>query len=63
MAAKAVYIGARPFQLYKEAYIKDFILAVSNSVYIPLSLRSISGDLLDQEYTTLKNKVEELLRA
>ena len=62
MAAKAIYIGARPFILYEEAYIKDFIVAVSNNIYIPPSFKSIGGDLLDQEYTTLKNKIEVLLQ-
>lgn len=45
MAAKAVYMGARPFQLYEEAYMKDFILAISDGVYRPPSPRSIVGDL------------------
>jgi hypothetical protein len=63
MAAKAVYMGARPFQLYKEAYMKDFILTVSDGVYRPPSPRLIAGDLLQEEYSTLKNKIELLLRA
>jgi hypothetical protein len=47
MAAKAIYIGARPFQLFEESYMKDFILAVSDRVYKPPSSRLIRGDLLD----------------
>ena len=42
--------------------MKDFILAVSDGVYFPPSPRLISGDLLDQEYTALKNKIKVLLR-
>jgi hypothetical protein len=63
MAAKAVYMGARPFQLYEESYMKEFIQAVSDGVYNPPNARSISGDLLDQEYTKLKGKVELLLQS
>ena len=63
MAAMAVYMGARPFQLFDEAYMKDFILAVSDGVYLPPSRRSIGGELLEEEYTKLKNKIEVLLRA
>jgi hypothetical protein len=63
MAAKAVYMGARPFQLYEEAYMKDFIHAVSNGVYFPPSPRLIGGELLDQEYIALKNRIEVLLQS
>jgi len=63
MAAKAVYMGARPFQLYEQSYMKDFIQAVSDGVYNPPSSRSIGGDLLDQEYTLLKSRIELLLQA
>jgi hypothetical protein len=63
MAAKAVYMGARPFRLYEESYMKDFIQAVSDGVYNPPSSRLIGGDLLDQEYTSLKSKIELLLQS
>ena len=61
MAAKAIYIRTRPFQLYEESYMKDFIQAVSDSIYNPPSSRLIGRDLLDQEYTLLKSKIEFLL--
>jgi hypothetical protein len=63
MAAKAIYMGARPFQLYEESYMKDFIQAVSDGIYNPPSSRLIGGDLLDQEYTLLKSKIELLLQS
>ncbi len=43
--------------------MKDFIQAVSDGVYNPPNAQSISGDLLDQEYTKLKSKVELLLQS
>ena len=42
--------------------MKEFILAILDGVYLPPTHRSIGGDLLEQEYTKLKNKVEVLLQ-
>ena len=47
MAAMAVYMRARPFQLFEEAYMKEFILAISDGVYLPPTHQSIGGDLLE----------------
>ena len=62
MAAMAVYMGARPFQLFDEAYMKDFIFTVSDGVYLPPSTHLIGGNLLEEAYTTLRNKIEVLIR-
>ncbi len=43
--------------------MKDFIQAMLDGVYNLLNTQLISGDLLDQEYTKLKSKVELLLQS
>lgn len=43
--------------------MKEFIQAVSDGIYNPPSSRLIGGDLLDQEYTALKSKIEFLLQS
>jgi hypothetical protein len=62
MAAMAIYMGARPFQLFEEPYMKQFVLEVSDGVYVPPGRRLIGGDLLDQQYQELERKVEALIR-
>jgi len=53
MAAMAVYIGAHPFQLWEDLYIRDFVAAATDSLYIPLGQTQISEELLDQQYTMI----------
>ena len=48
MAVMAIFIGARPFQLYKEPYINQFIIEASDRVYHLPGRRLISGELLEQ---------------
>jgi hypothetical protein len=61
MAAMAIYIGARPFRLWEDQYMKDFIIAATDNLYRPPSRVLLSGDLLDQQYAEVKSKVDALL--
>jgi hypothetical protein len=61
MAAMAIYIGARPFRLWEDQYMKDFIIVATDNLYRPPSQVLLSGDLLDQQYIEVKSKVDALL--
>ena len=50
MATMAVYMGARPFQLWEDPYMRDFIIAATDNLYRPPNRILIGGDLLDQQY-------------
>jgi hypothetical protein len=61
MAAMAIYMGARPFRLWEDRYMKDFIIAATDNLYRPPSRVLLGGDLLDQQYVEVKSKVDALL--
>jgi hypothetical protein len=61
MAAMAVYIGARPFCLWEDIYMRDFIIFATDNLYRPPNRILIGGDLLDQQYIEVKGKVDALL--
>jgi hypothetical protein len=61
MAAMAVYMGARPFCLWEDIYMRDFIIFATDNLYQPPNRILISGDLLDQQYIEVKDKVDALL--
>jgi hypothetical protein len=52
-AALAVYMGARPFALFDDYYMRTFVDLLSDSLYKALSRRWIGGDLLDKIYKEL----------
>lgn len=60
-AALAVYMGARPFALFDECYMRQFIEMLSDSLYKPLHRRQIGGPLLDQTYERLERQIMDLL--
>ena len=41
--------------------MKDFIIAATDNLYYPPSQVLLGGDLLDQQYTEVKSKVDALL--
>ena len=61
-AAMAVYIRGRPFCIYKDPYMKQFILQISTNTYTPLGRHLVRGVLLDKAYLTVKKRVNTLLR-
>ena len=61
MAIMAIFIGARLFQLYKEPYMNHFIIEAFDGVYRPPGRRLIGGELLDQQYQELKQKIKALI--
>ena len=61
MAAIAIFIGACPFQLYKEPYINQFIIEASDRVYYLPGQCLISGELLEQQYQELEKRIEVLI--
>jgi hypothetical protein len=61
MAAMAVYMGARPFQLWEDAYMRDFIITATDNLYQPPNRMLIGGDLLDQQYAEVQSKVDALI--
>jgi len=61
MAAMAVYMGARPFRLWEDIYMRDFIIFATDNLYRPPNQILIGGDLLDQQYIEVKGKVDALL--
>jgi hypothetical protein len=63
MAAMAIFMGARPFQLYEEPYMNSFIIEASDGVYRPPGRRLIGGELLEQQYLELEKKIESLIRS
>jgi hypothetical protein len=60
-AALAVYMGARPFALFDECYMRQFIDLVSDSLYKPPFSRRIGSDLLDEAYKQLRGQIMNLL--
>lgn len=60
--AMAVYMGARPFNLYEEEHMKDFLTSL-NAAYKPLRREQLSGPYLDKCYDATKVSVESRLRA
>jgi hypothetical protein len=60
-AALAVYMGARPFALWECKYMRHFIDLLLDSLYQPPSRRAISGDLLEEAYNEVLEKVISLL--
>lgn len=60
-AAMAVYMGARPFTLYEEYYMDDFITTL-NAAYKPLRRDQLSGPYLDKCYAVTKTSIESRLR-
>jgi hypothetical protein len=63
MAAMAIFIGARPFRLWEDLYMRDFIAAATDGLYIPPTRTRIGGELLDQQYTAVHTQVEALLQS
>jgi hypothetical protein len=63
MAAMAVYMGARPFQLWEDPYMRDFIIAATDNLYRPPNRILVGGDLLDQQYAEVQSKVNALIRS
>ena len=63
MAVMAVYIGVRPFRLWEDSYMRDFIAVATDGLYIPPTQTRISGELLDQQYTVVQTQVEALLQS
>lgn len=51
MAIMAVYMGARPFRMWEDPYIRDFIITATDNLYRPPNRILIGGDLLDQQYS------------
>jgi hypothetical protein len=45
-----VYIGAHPFSLFKDYYIRAFVNLLGDSLYKAPSHTQISGDLLEKAY-------------
>ena len=55
-------VGARPFRLWEDEYMRDFILKVSEGAYTPPNRRIIGGELLDYHYESLKARIDTLIR-
>ena len=55
--ALAVIMGARPFSLFKEPYMKSYIQSVSGNTYTPPSGYKIGGKELDSLYADLQVEV------
>jgi hypothetical protein len=60
-ASMAIYIGARPFALFDEPYMKAFIDLLSDSLYKTPSRHLIGGNMLDEIYKELQSKILQLL--
>jgi hypothetical protein len=60
-AALAIYMGAHPFTLFDDYYIRQFISLLSDSLYTTPNRRQISNDLLDEIYQDLQSKILSLL--
>jgi hypothetical protein len=54
-AAMAVYIGRRPFNTYKNKYIKRFIINTPQNTYTPLLEQLISSQLLTEYHAYIKS--------
>ena len=61
-AAMAVYMGGRPFRIYEDPYIKQFISRISTNTYTPPGRHLVGGVLLDEAYLAVKEKVDTLLQ-
>jgi hypothetical protein len=57
----AVYMGARPFALFKELHIRGFINILSDELYTLPHRYAISRDLLSATYNKVQGKVLYLL--
>jgi hypothetical protein len=60
-AAMAVYIGARPFALWENRYMQQFIDILSDSAYKAPARHYIGGELLFEAYKGVHSKVLSLL--
>jgi hypothetical protein len=60
-AALAVYMGARPFALWEDTYMRKFIDLLSDSLYKPPYRQVIGGELLLKAYEDVRGKVLSLL--
>ena len=56
-ATLAIIMGARPFNLFEERYMKAFIHSVSGNTYTLPERHSIAGKELDLLYTELTNEL------
>lgn len=61
LGAMAIYMGARPFQLFEENHMKQFIIAASDNLYTPPHRRMVGGELLEKCYNQVRGKVEVVL--
>lgn len=61
MAAMAIYMGARPFRLWEDIYMRDFIISATDNLYRPPNRVLVGGDLLNQQYIEVKSKVDAFL--
>jgi hypothetical protein len=57
----AVYMGARPFSLFEDFYIKAFVDLLGDSLYKAPSRIQIGSDLLEKAYKTLQCKILQIL--
>jgi hypothetical protein len=56
-----VYIGARPFSLFDDLYMKAFVDLLSDFLYTALNCNRIGLNLLDEIYLEVRGKVLSLL--
>jgi hypothetical protein len=61
-AALAVYMGARPFCLWDDFYIKAFLDLLGDGLYATPTCQRIGGDLLDEAYLRVQGRVLNILR-
>ena len=60
-AALAIVCGARPFSLFDESHMEDFVQSLDSSYLIP-HRDVFAGRLLDEIYNTTKKEVKEYIK-
>jgi hypothetical protein len=60
-AALAIVCGARPFSLFDESYMEDFVQSLDSSYQIP-HRNIFTGRLLDEIYNATKEEVKEYIK-
>jgi hypothetical protein len=59
-AALAIYMGARPFSLWDDPYIKAFLDLLGDNLYTTPNRRLIGGDLLEKAYQELLDESTDI---